>query len=319
MNVGSRGAISHFIVPRARDSLLLLSLLSLLAAILLPPITRNRPVHHYQLTFDISQSMNVQDVAVGGKTASRLELAKAATELLLQKLPCGSRIGWSVFTGQRTLPLITPMEICENYSGLRLSLDMINGKMRWFNGSSVGKGLHQSLRIADAIGDDVALIMFSDGHEAPPLRPGQTGLPKSEGLGLSGMLVGVGGDTPVQIPKSDAQGRNIGYWLPHEVSQSPGENGQQSHEELSRLKSEHMIQLAQLSGLEYVQIHSPAELNQTLINANLAKQAPSPVDYRWVPATLALLFLFLRYISFGRFWPRQKHHSQPVISSTGQS
>lgn len=296
--------VKRFFSQRYRDILLLLSLLALLAAILLPPITRPRPVHHYQLTFDISQSMNVQDVQINNQEASRLALAKASTKSLLQKLPCGSRIGWSVFTGQRTLPLLTPLEICDNYSALSSSLDLINGKMRWFNGSSVGKGLHQSLRIVNAIGDGAVLIMFSDGHEAPPLRPGQSGLPKSEGLGVTGLLVGVGGDTPVQIPKTDSQGRTIGYWLPHEVSQAPGQNGTQSREELSRLKSEHMIQLAQLSGLEYTQIHNPEDLTQTLLNANLAETAPALVDFRWVPAVLALIFLLLRYVPLGKNSPR---------------
>lgn len=294
--------LMQFFTSRSHDILLLLALGCLLAAIFLPPITRQRPVHHYLLTFDISQSMNVQDVVIDGNAVSRLDLAKAAAQNLLQKLPCGSRIGWSVFTGQRTLPLLTPLEICENYSGLSSSLDLVNGKMRWFNGSSVGKGLHQSLRIANAIGDGSALIMISDGHEAPPLRPGQTGIPKSEGLGISGLLVGIGGDTPVQIPKSDDQGRIIGYWLPHEVSQSPGQTGVKSNEELSRLKSEHLIQLAQLSGLEYTQVQTPSDLTQTLLNAKLAQQAPAPVDYRWIPAALALLLLFFRYLPTGNFW-----------------
>jgi len=302
-------SLPRILTARWRDLALLLALIGLLVAIFLPPITLPRPVHHYQVTFDISQSMNVRDIETASGTQSRLEFAKTAVQFLLRQLPCGSRLGWSVFTGQRTIPLVVPLEICEHYGGLSSALELIDGKMRWFNGSSVGKGLHQSLRAANAIGEDAAIIMISDGHEAPPLRPGQKGLPKSEGLGIKGLLVGVGGDSPVRIPKTDTEGRQLGYWQAHEVSQQPGVAGRPSQEELSRLKSEHMIQLAQLAELEYIRLSTPDDLLQTLQTLDLARLAPAPVDFHKIPAALALALLCWR------FFPALRRRRSTVVGS----
>ncbi|MBX2824332.1 MAG: VWA domain-containing protein [Gammaproteobacteria bacterium] len=300
----------RFFVSRWREAALLLALAALILAIWLPQFVLPRPVHHYQVTFDISQSMNVSDVGTADNTLTRLELAKDAAQLLLRELPCGSRVGWSVFTGQRTIPLVVPLEICEHYGGLSSSLELIGGKMRWFNGSSVGKGLHHSIRAASAIGDHAAVIMISDGHEAPPLRPGQKGIPKNEGLGIKGLLVGVGGDNAVPIPKTDEEGRQTGFWQAHEVAQLPGVTGRPSQEELSRLKSEHMIQLSQLAGLEYIRLTQPEELHTAVKTLGIAQKAPAPVDLSWVPAGFALLFLCWRYLPVGRIsFTRQNSHS----------
>ncbi len=272
-------------------------MLFMAVAIFLPTVNLKRPVHNYQLTFDISQSMNVEDVKLDGKTVSRLNLAKAAAQNLIQELPCGSKVGWSVFTGQRNITLLRPLDVCEHYDGLSASLALLDGRMRWFNGSSVGKGLHQSLRAANTIGNETAVVLISDGHEAPPLRPGQSGIPKKiAGMDVKGMVIGVGGDSPVPIPKTDNLGRVIGNWLPHEVMQSPGGGGRNTREELSSLKSKHLIALSQVVGLEYHEIKSAGDMASALFDAKLTKIAESPVDLRWIPALLALLCVCWRFV-----------------------
>lgn len=276
---------------------LLLAMIFLAFAIFLPDINLNRPVHHYQLTFDISQSMNVEDVKLDGKTVSRLTLARAAAQNLLQEVPCGSRVGWSVFTGTRNLTLLKPIEVCKHYDGLSAALEQIDGRMRWYNGSGIGKGLHQSLRAANEIGDGAAVVMITDGHEAPPLRPGQQGIPKkTRGMDVPGIVIGVGGSAPMPIPKTDDKGRVIGNWLPHEVIQKPGTAGRPGNEELSSLKSKHLIQLAQIVELDYHELKSPNDLSKALFDAKLTKIAPSPVDLRWIPALLALLCVCWRFL-----------------------
>ena len=275
--------------------------LALVAALALPPIELPRPVHRYQVTFDISQSMNVADVALGGRPLSRLELAKAAWREQLGRLPCGSRVGWSVFAAQRAMTLVTPLEVCAHYDGLVAALDAIDGRMRWQNASSVGKGLHQSLRAAREIGDDVAVAFVSDGHEAPPLRAGQSGIPKTDGLDVGGLVIGVGGTTPVPIPRTDEEGRVFGVWSAEEVAQRPDVPAGTSREELSSRRTEHLESLARIAGLGYVTLDSPDALDDALAVAGRARAVPVAVDVAWLPASLALAALCWRFL------PRRRH------------
>ena len=61
-----------------------LASLLLAAAVLMPPVEFKRPVFRYVVTFDITQSMDVEDVAIGGKPVSRIDFAKAAMGDVLQ-------------------------------------------------------------------------------------------------------------------------------------------------------------------------------------------------------------------------------------------
>lgn len=276
---------------------LALAAVLLLAALVLPPVDRPRSVHRYQVTFDISQSMNVADVELGGRMVTRLELAKAAWREQLGRLPCGSSVGWSVFAAQRAMTLVTPLDVCEHYDGLVAALDAIDGRMRWQNASSVGKGLHQSLRAARAIGDDVAVVLLSDGHEAPPLRAGASGIPKTDGIDVGGVLIGVGGATPVPIPRTDEEGRTFGFWTAEEVTQRPDAPGGAGGEELSSLRVEHLESLARIAGLGYATLASPSSLGGALDgNSHAAREVAVPVDFSWIPATLALAALCWRFV-----------------------
>jgi len=114
------------------------------------------------------------------------------------------------------LSLIRPVEVCQHYAGLLTSLDYVDGNMRWANASGIGKGLHQSIRAADDIGQSTgqstAVIFMTDGQEAPPLRAGSRGMPKSDQYDVDGIIVGVGGTVAVRIPKVDDDGQVTGYW-----------------------------------------------------------------------------------------------------------
>lgn len=287
-------------------------MLLLLTALWLPPVERNRPVHRYLLTFDISQSMDVVDVALAGEPRSRLQLARAAAAALLRALPCGSRVGWNVFTGQRTMLLLEPLDVCQHYASLLSSLESIDGRMRFDNASSIGKGVHLSLRAAAAMGEHTRLVFISDGHEAPPLSQGESGLPRDEGLGIAGLIAGVGGDTLMQIPKSDAFGRQTGFWQAGEVTQIAGlERGPgpgQSHEELSSLREGHLTKLAQLAGLGYQRLGVPADLAQALLGTPGLAREPVPTDLRWLPVAGAALLLVLRFLP----WRPMRRRAQPV-------
>lgn len=275
--------------------------LALLAAATLPRLDVLRPVPRYQATFDISQSMDVEDVAVragagaDGAPLSRLALSKRAAAALVARLPCGSRIGWSVFVGQRVTTLVEPLEVCAHYEALLASLGSIDGRMRWENSSGVGKGLHQSLRAASEIGEGTAVLMFTDGQEAPPLREGATGMPKNPAAGVGGFVVGVGGDVPVRVPKTDVDGRRVGFWDDADVVQLPGAAGATSREALSSLRAPHLRALAELAGLGYVRLQDEHGLWDPLRDGEAGRRARVAVDYAWLPALAALLALLWRF------------------------
>ncbi len=278
----------------------LLALLLLLASVWMLPVDIAQPVHDIQVTFDISQSMNVEDVAFENSIASRLSLSKAAARALLSSLSCGSRVGWGVFAGHRVITLITPLEVCSHYAGLLASLDEIDGRMRWVEASSVGKGLHQGMRAAQTIGDGVSLVFISDGHEAPPLRQGQRGMPDTRRFNMDGLVVGVGGDTPAPIPRTDDAGRVVGFWHADDVVQRPNAPAGQSHEELSRLHRDHLLRLAQLANLTYVELDSVQAIARAIEDAGFSNTKSVPLDLRWLPACLALLALCWRFSPFSR-------------------
>lgn len=293
----SRATSGEWLALLRREWALVVALLALLASLLLPPLPTIRTVHRLMITFDLSQSMGVEDVTLEGKVVSRLTLAKAAAARLIADLPCGSQVGWSGFVERRTTPLATPLEVCEHYEALLSSLELIDGRMRWGEASGIGKGLHQVLRAASEIGNDTAIVMFSDGQEAPPLKAGQTGLPKSEGLEIGGVLIGVGGSTPVPIPKIDAAGRQVGFWEAADVAQRQGATAGERREELSRLDGEHLATLARLAGLEYSTLARPTDFLASLNASGLGKPTRVPTEWGWLPATFALLALVWR------FWP----------------
>lgn len=277
---------------------LLLALLLLFASVLMPPVNLDQALYDIQVTFDISQSMNVEDVENDRFAVSRLSLSKAAAKSLLLSMPCGSRIGWSVFSGRRSITLVTPLDVCLNYAGLLSSLDKIDGRMRWVEASSIGKGLHQSMRAARSIGDNITVVFISDGHEAPPLRQGQRGMPETSKLDVDGLVVGVGGDAPVRIPKTDSEGRIIGFWQTDEVIQQPNPLTGQSREELSRLHDDHLIRLAQLANLTYVELDSVHAIADAVHDARFSNIKSAPLDLAWIPALLALLALCWRFVPF---------------------
>ena len=117
--------LRHWLTP--------LALGALVAAVAMPDMTLPRNTFEYIVTFDITQSMDVEDVVLNGAPVSRLKFAQAAMRDALGRLPCGSKVGWSIFTGQRTLLLLSPLEVCANYDALLMSLDGIDGRMRWTN------------------------------------------------------------------------------------------------------------------------------------------------------------------------------------------
>ena len=172
------------------------------------------------IVLDITQSMNAEDFVGNGRPVSRLAGAKAAVRGAVETLPCGSRVGWGVFTEFRTLLLIAPIEVCANFSELASALDGIDGRVAWAGASEVAKGLHSALKEAKALRGQPSIVFVTDGHEAPPVNPAYR--PRFDGRpgDIAGLIVGAGGPAPVPIPKFDPDGRRLGYWGPDDVLQT---------------------------------------------------------------------------------------------------
>lgn len=245
------------------------------------------------IVFDITQSMLVEDVQVGGKAASRLELAKRGAVRVLETLPCGVSVGAGVFAAHRTVLLYSPVEVCANRTELVQSVSLIDINMSWSGNSEVAKAYHASLSVARALPDRPALVFLTDGHEAPPVSPRHRPSFQGKAGEVRATLVGVGGLLPVPIPKRDPTGRRLGYWNADEVMQvdpfqtprttgsadmlveSEGpvgdlrSAGTPGTEHLSSLRGDYLQLLASETGASYRTLNAEAEL-PAAVNALLS-------------------------------------------------
>ena len=286
---------------RSRDAAIGAAALLLVAVLVFPRIELPRDTFTYMVTFDITQSMETEDITLNGAPTSRLAFAKAAMRDALTRLPCGSKIGWSIFTGQATLPLLPPIEVCRNFDALLASLDGIDGRMRWTNWSRIAEGgVYSAVRVAHELGRGVEVVFITDGQEAPPILPSNSPEIEIAVPGVSGWLIGVGGDQPVPVPKSDVEGNRIGFWSASEVVQVPpalrASPTAESHEELSALQGEYLARVASRIGFAYRRLSGGDSLAQALQDVRFAHRERVPTDVRRIPAILALILLVGRYV-----------------------
>ena len=192
----------------------------LLACLARPEWPMPRHLYEHVVVLDVTQSMNVPDQEWQGKPVSRLDFAKHQLRAALLGLPCGSRLGWGLFTEYRSFLLFAPVEVCANLSELRSTLAQIDGRMAWTGNSEVAKGVFSGIAIASALPSRPSLVFITDGQEAPPVNPRhRPAFPGKVGE-IGGLLVGVGELTPSPIPKVDPLGRPMGVWRADEVMQT---------------------------------------------------------------------------------------------------
>jgi mxaL protein len=255
------------------------------------------------VVFDITQSMNVQDYELDGLPVSRLDFAREAVRRTLRELPCGSRVGWGVFAEYRTLVLLAPVEVCNDYNDLLASLDKIDGRMRWANASEISKGLFWAIRGARDLAGRPKVLFLTDGQEAPPVEG--EGLPMFDDLKrgeIGGWLIGTGGYTPRAIPRTDSDGRPMGIWHADEVMQrhtASGSLAPDTHEQLSEVREPYLRKLARQVGFEYLHLSSLDSVRQAMLNPRFAERKPAPTDFGWAAAVAALVVLIA-----GFFRPR---------------
>lgn len=296
-----------------------LAVLLLAVALLHPRANVERDAYDYVVALDVTQSMNALDVELDGRPVSRLAFAKQRLKDALRDLPCGSRVGWAVFTEYRTLLLLAPVEVCENYHDLVATLEHVDGRMSWAGASEVAKGIYWGLRTVKELPGSHGLVFVTDGHEAPPVHPRHR--PQYDGKPgeIRGLIVGVGGDALVPIPKVDPEGKSLGVWGKDEVLQtdtySGGRKGSGGNEvmvdesgkaetsaaasgteHLSSLKAEYLQQIARETGLSYYRLADQRSFLKALTAEELARPAEVRVDLRAWLGIPALLLLALAHL-----------------------
>lgn len=212
-------AVGHSLRRHADRWLLAGTAFATAAAVWGASVTIERRLFEHVIVLDITQSMNVEDTMLAGKPVSRLTLAKHALRESLTRLPCGSKVGWAVFTEYRSFLLFAPVEVCANLRELRATLDRIDGRMAWTGNSEVAKGLYAGIAIAGQLPARPSVVFVSDGHEAPPINPRHR--PRFNGVPgeIAGLVVGVGNLKPMPIPKTGPTGAPLGFWGADEVLQ----------------------------------------------------------------------------------------------------
>jgi mxaL protein len=292
------------------------ALLLLLLALFLPSIPLRHDTYESLVIFDITQSMDVEDYELGGAPVSRLAYAREAARRALRQLPCGSRVGWGAFAGYRTLMLLAPVEVCDNYGDLLTSLAKIDGSMRWENASEITKGVYWSMRAAKDIGTRPSVIFVTDGQEAPPLDPANV-LPMFDDLKagqVPGWLIGAGGYQPTSIPRTDDEGNREGFWRADEVLQ-PGEVMPGSKlpgmEHLSALREPHLREVARQVGFSYARMSSLESIAHAMLDERFVRRAKAATDLYWIPALAALLILAVRFAPLTRVFGGNRSETRP--------
>ncbi|MGR8918790.1 MAG: vWA domain-containing protein [Gammaproteobacteria bacterium] len=284
---------------------LLLAVMLLAASLLLytyryPTANLTGHTYRYVYVFDISQSMNVTDAVPGDGELTRLEHAKRAGVESLSKLPCGSEVGVALFSGHRAFLLITPIEICSNYAELASIMNQVDWRMTWERSSEVAKGLSKSVRLLTLLDEETRLVFFTDGQESPPIRAGV--LPRIMGdiESVRGLVVGVGGDELVEIPKFSESGQRIGVWKADEVVQkfaADEASETTGFEHLSSLRESYLQELANMAGLDYFRLRGIEEFVDRLRARSLAFSRTTITDIRSAFALLALALLVLSVLA----------------------
>lgn len=267
-----------------------------------PSLDLARPTYRYVFVFDITQSMNVVDVPREAPSRSRLDYAKDAVIDSFSALPCGTEAGVALFSGHRAFLLVTPIEICANYGELSTIVNRIDWRMTWKARSEVAKGLHKSMNLLKQLPATTRLVFLTDGHEAPPINPELPPRYDGEPGDVAGLIIGVGGATPVPIPKFDDTGAQRGFWQADEVTHIDAFSAMQNAREgitadvtgtehLSSLRETYLETIARDTGLTYARLEADRRLAALMTRDEFGIERIVTSDVRWLCALAALLVL----------------------------
>lgn len=288
------------------------ALLLVMAALWLPPIKRDVKIMDALFVIDITDSMNVEDAPLGGETVTRLEWAKEFTRRAFLEMPCGAHAGLAIFSESRSLVLMNPVEVCASYHDLTQMLNEFDPHMAWARSSEISKAVYTAIRQAKDIDPQPTIVFITDGHEAPPLH--ESLFPKFDGKPgeVHGVMVGIGGEDLLPIPKTNEEGEIEGFWAVNDVmhqdvyaslqADTTQNVPQKRTEHLSSQKKAHLQTLADRVGFAF--LSSPSKPGK-LVDAirDVSETRPQTIDYdlyAWFSA-IALALILLVYLPYGLF------------------
>ncbi|MGF1645267.1 MAG: vWA domain-containing protein [Thiotrichales bacterium] len=292
------------------------ALLLLGASLAQPTLSLPRGFFRYVLVFDITQSMNVADQGTAAAPLTRLAAAKHTARRMLDRLPCDSEIGLALFTEHRSLLLFAPVEVCAHYTEINAVLNTIDWRLAWRSRSEIAKGLISAIDLNAKLARPGRVVLFTDGHEAPPIHPEFRQHPTPVVANQRGVIVGIGGDDPRPIPKFDHNGLPIGFWQPEDLEQvdvfSRGRDLtgeamtgvdmsdlaariQRGTEHLSALHEDYLRALAREAGFAYHRLRDPDDAARYLRRAEFAERRTAATDLGPYLAGAAMLLLLASY------------------------
>mmetsp|Transcript_24661 Transcript_24661/g.31597 ORF Transcript_24661/g.31597 Transcript_24661/m.31597 type:complete len:312 (+) Transcript_24661:2290-3225(+) len=286
------------------------ALILIMAALWLPQVPRDVKIMDTLFVLDITDSMNVQDVELDGEKVSRLTWAKDFTRRAMLEMPCGAHAGLAIFSEARSLILMNPVEVCSSYHDLRQMLEQFEPHMAWARSSEVSKAAYTAIRQAKEIDPQPTIVMLTDGHESPPIH--ESLFPKFAGTPgeIRGLLVGVGGDDLLPIPKTNEAGEVEGVWAVNDVMHQDVYASMQADttintnsprtEHLSSQKKAHLETLANRVGFDFVASPTkPAQLVDQIREASQTRELTVDYDlYAWLSG-VALILILLVYLPYG--------------------
>jgi len=319
-------------LPRRRDvAFLAAALLLLIVALFRPTVPVQRDIHTYLLVVDITQSMNAEDMQLGGKKSSRIAYTRRLLHDSISSMPCGTRVGVALFAGVVVSTIFHPVEVCASFDAIQDTVDHIEWRQAWHGNSRLGFGMLSASAALKAMPEPARVVFFTDGEEAPLLHAfNRADLSNWQG-GSGWLLVGIGSDTPTPIPKMDENNKVIGYWSENTYQLEPGiaqvsdetrgrrDDGvatQDYERYLSVLDEKYLQELAKAIKARYIRGDSFPAVMTAIREQNPARRDRAPVQIDWLFAALAGLMLIAAYLPphplhvMRALWQRRSGHSR---------
>lgn len=305
--------------------LLLTAAIILLGCLLKPHMQLPKPVYHWMIVLDITQSMNVRDYKVDANSVSRLAYAKQGIRDALRRLPCGSKVALGLFTERNTINIVRPLEICSHFGALDETVAGLDWRMAWAADSFISHGIFDAIVQTKKIDPSMRLLFITDGQQAPPGDPNY--MPAFEGKAgeIKGIVLGAGAIEKSPIPKLDEQDNVTGYWelediqryatfgmtrvqsaLDMENQQKENQHGRNagfgadtdaiSKANLSGLDEVNLQNLAKNTGLDYLALTTTHGIADAVNTKNMRIWEKADTDLRPIFGFFALLMLTLYFI-----------------------
>jgi len=213
----------NYLRHRRDSALLLAALICLLLALFKPTIPLKHNIYSYILVADISQSMNVIDMKVDSKPASRIAYTQRMMHDVISSLPCGTNVSIGLFAGVSVAALYTPIEVCDNFEALQDTIDHLDWRTGWSGNSRIRESLFTLARVIRTFPEPAQVVFFTDGEEAPKLHAFNTKNLEDFQGGTGWLFVGIGDPSKgTEIPKYDEKNQLIGFWSNESFAMQPG-------------------------------------------------------------------------------------------------